>query len=116
MSVAVPAGSEQLPWATLAVNILGAVLLGVLSALPGRVVPAGGLARPFLGAGFCGGLTTFSTLAVEVASRWAERPMLAAAYAALSVGLAPLAAAVGIGVAGWASRAPVRRRATGRGR
>jgi CrcB protein len=46
------------PWCTLLVNVAGALLLGyVLVALPER--------RPLLGTGFCGGLTTFSTLQLE---------------------------------------------------
>lgn len=46
------------PWATLLVNLVGAALLGyVVVALPAR--------RPLLGTGFCGALTTFSTLQLE---------------------------------------------------
>ncbi|MEA2125480.1 MAG: fluoride exporter [Solirubrobacteraceae bacterium] len=46
------------PWCTLIVNLAGAALLGyVVAALPER--------RPLLGTGFCGGLTTFSTLQLE---------------------------------------------------
>jgi CrcB protein len=46
------------PWCTLLVNVAGAALLGyVIAALPER--------RPLLGTGFCGGLTTFSTLQLE---------------------------------------------------
>jgi CrcB protein len=46
------------PWCTLLVNVAGAALLGyVIAAMPQR--------RPLLGTGFCGGLTTFSTLQLE---------------------------------------------------
>ena len=47
------------PWATLLVNLVGAALLGyVLVTMPER--------RPLLGTGLCGGLTTFSTIQLEV--------------------------------------------------
>ncbi len=46
--------------ATLAVNVVGSALLGAL-AHPSPTVSA------LFGIGFCGGLTTFSTFAVEVA-------------------------------------------------
>lgn len=55
---------SALPWGTFVVNVTGALLLGLLTG-------AGlhhGLAeapRIVLGVGFCGGFTTFSTLAVE---------------------------------------------------
>ena len=50
------------PWATLAVNVLGAGLLGWSTvALTGHTAR-----RQFLGTGFCGALTTFSTLQLEL--------------------------------------------------
>lgn len=55
-----PAG---FPWATLGINVLGCLLLGlVLGAGPARVPEAWRLG---LGTGFCGGFTTFSTFGVE---------------------------------------------------
>ena len=58
------------PWAVLAVNVIGAFLLGlVLVATRHRTDDAtNDPIRLALGTGFCGALTTFSTLAVDVAS------------------------------------------------
>lgn len=53
------------PWATLAVNLLGCFVFGVLYALFGK---RGALSSPWcllLTTGFCGGFTTFSTFANE---------------------------------------------------
>ena len=63
-----PSGSW--PWATFCVNLVGAFLLGVvLTATHHRVDEiTSDPVRLALGTGFCGALTTFSTLAVEIAS------------------------------------------------
>jgi fluoride exporter len=50
------------PWATFGVNVAGAFLLGVLVTL----LSPGTRGRPFFTTGFCGALTTFSTVQVEV--------------------------------------------------
>jgi CrcB protein len=74
------------PWTTFAVNVVGAFLLGLVVT---RLTPE---RRPLLGAGFCGALTTFSTLQLEVL--WmldAGRGALALLYMAASV------------AAGWAA-------------
>jgi CrcB protein len=52
------------PTGTMAVNIAGSFVLGVLSALA-----LSGSATALLGTGFCGGLTTFSSLMVQSADR-----------------------------------------------
>ena len=48
---------------TLAVNVLGSLLLGALVAAPATVVPTD--LQLLLGSGFCGAFTTFSTFAFE---------------------------------------------------
>ena len=57
-----------LPWGTLAANVVGSALLGLLTAAgPGEHATA------LLGVGFCGGFTTWSSLAVQTAERgWSE--------------------------------------------
>lgn len=85
------------PWATFAVNVVGALLLGVVVAVL-RVRPAASLYwRPLLGTGLCGGLTTFSTLQLELA-RIAEQGAVgrAAGYLAASLALGLLAVAAGL--------------------
>ena len=59
LAVATP---PQFPWPTLLVNLAGCGLLGILMGLRAR--PSTLL---LVGTGLCGGLTTFSTFAVEVA-------------------------------------------------
>ena len=87
-------GTRSLPWATLAVNVIGSLLLGLLL--------GGGLERDWtetvtvpLGVGFLGAYTTFSTFSYEtVGLVRTDRPAAAAGYVALSVlgGLAAAAA------------------------
>ncbi|MGA8247814.1 MAG: fluoride efflux transporter CrcB [Nocardioides sp.] len=54
------------PWATFLVNVVAAFLLGYLSTRLLERLPASNYQRPFLGTGLCGGLSTFSTMQVEV--------------------------------------------------
>lgn len=83
-----------LPWGTLAVNVAGSLLLGVLAA----AVPAGWLA--LAGVGFCGALTTFSTFSFETVRLLEDdRPLTAAVNVAASVVLGVAAAALGLWLA-----------------
>lgn len=91
-----PTEPEAFPWATLIVNVLGAVALGVIASVPSSALPHLEVLRPALGTGACGGLTTFSTLALEVFERLPDRPVLAAGYSAISVALAPVSAFLGV--------------------
>ena len=54
---------DDLPWATLAINVAGSFLLGLLIVVPGAWLSE--QARTALGVGFLGGFTTFSTFSVQ---------------------------------------------------
>lgn len=82
------------PWPTILANLLGSALMGAVLA-----AGADALLSPSwtfaLGTGTAGGLSTFSSLAVDVAVLWKDgRRRSAAAYVALTVALG-LAAAWG---------------------
>lgn len=91
-----PHAPDAWPWATLAANLAGALLLGwTVTRLP----PAS-YRRPFLGIGVCGALTTFSTLQLELlrmldAGSWT----LALLYAVVSLVGGLAAVRLGIAIA-----------------
>jgi fluoride exporter len=98
--LALPARAD-LPLATLAVNVSGSFLIGVLlRSLPAHAPTPE--AHALLVAGFCGGFTTFSAFSLETA-RLLERGLTgrAALYIVLSVGLSIAAT-----FAGYAVRRP----------
>jgi CrcB protein len=93
-----PAGAGW-PWATFAVNVAGAFALGYFVTRLQERLPLSAYRRPFLGTGFCGALTTFSTLQLELLRMLdAHRYGLAAGYAAasLAAGYAALTLATGL--------------------
>jgi fluoride exporter len=61
-----PSATGSWPWATFAVNIFGAFLLGCLMATLRRRGPISIPTYRLLGTGFCGALTTFSTMQIEL--------------------------------------------------
>jgi len=74
------------PWTTFLINIAGAFLLGYFVTRLQERLPLSAYRRPLLGTGFCGALTTFSTMQVELLHMLdAARIGLAVAYAAASV-------------------------------
>ncbi|MBN9620685.1 MAG: fluoride efflux transporter CrcB [Actinobacteria bacterium] len=77
------------PWPTFAVNVVAALLLGyVVTRLQERLPPSS-YRRPLLGTGLCGGLSTFSTMQVEILQ------MLRAHCYGLAVGYTAASLAVG---------------------
>ncbi|WP_416259146.1 fluoride efflux transporter CrcB [Gordonia jacobaea] len=96
------------PWATFAINISGAFVLGALLGFLALVGPDDGWrrnVRVFAGTGLCGAFTTYSTFALETTQLGHHgAPAAAVAYAVLSVVLGVLGAWAGIVVAGVAGR------------
>lgn len=95
VSDALDAGAGQWPWGTFTANVAGALVLGyVFTRLMQGAAPLT-LSVPLVCVGMLGGLTTFSTVALEIFLLGeAGRPELAGLYATVTVvvGLAGAAA------------------------
>lgn len=99
---AINVGAPSWPWPTFAVNVAGAFMLGYFATRLQERLPLSAYRRPFVGTGLCGGLTTFSTLQVELLK------MIDAGKLGLAFGYAT--ASVGAGFAAvWIATAAVRR-------
>lgn len=89
-----PPGSG-FPWQTLAINVAGAALLGLAATLTLADDPLSGWRLPLVGTGFCGALTTFSGMCLELFDLLdAGHLGTAAAYLCASVALGLTAAAL----------------------
>lgn len=81
--------AELIPWPTIFANILACFLLGIIVTEFGAATE--GSARALfllLSAGFCGGLSTLSTAAMDVVSLVRRgAPVIAAGYLMVSVGI-----------------------------
>jgi CrcB protein len=89
---AMPVDDGRWPWPTFVVNIVAALALGYFTTRLLERLPPSTYPRPLLGTGVCGGLSTFSTMQVEVVrmlqhDAWAT----AVGYVAASLGCGLLA-------------------------
>ncbi|WP_212523661.1 fluoride efflux transporter CrcB [Actibacterium sp. MT2.3-13A] len=83
------------PWGTLAVNIVGSFLMGVLVVVLAR--KGGTHLSPLLATGLLGGFTTFSTFSLDALTIYERGQVaLAAGYVAASVILSLAAIALGL--------------------
>ncbi|MCD2098806.1 CrcB family protein [Rhodococcus rhodochrous] len=88
----------RVPWPTMLVNVVGSLVLGVLTGLslfhdaPPSVLLVGGV-------GFCGGFTTFSTTNVDTVRLIVQRRYRAATVVAVgTLATTVVAAAAGLGL------------------
>ena len=88
-------------WGTLAVNLLGCLLIGLLAGLFARHPNVSQVAKHFLTIGVCGGFTTFSTFSRDGLTLWQEGRLPAfALYVGGSVVAGLVAVAAGYRLAG----------------
>ncbi len=86
--------AQGFPLATLAVNVAGSLVMGLLAAV---LAVRGGAWTPLLLTGILGGFTTFSAFSLDALTLWERgQGAMAALYVAGSVLLSLLAVAVGL--------------------
>jgi CrcB protein len=102
-----PLRVDRFPTTTLAINVSGAVVLGVVIAVLVERRPHRPVAYTLLGTGVLGAFTTFSTLTVEVVLLVESGHVWRAGlYLATSLVLGVLALALGLTIARRATRHP----------
>jgi fluoride exporter len=90
------------PWATFIINVTGSAALAYFATRLQERLPLSTYRRPFLGTGFCGAYTTFSTMQVEILTMLdRDRYGLAVGYTVASIAAGYFAI--------WATTALVRR-------
>ena len=83
------------PWGTMAVNVVGSFLMGVLA-----IWLAGGRMNPFLMTGVLGGFTTFSAFSLDAVTLWERgEAVQTGGYVLASVVLSIAALIAGMAVA-----------------
>lgn len=96
IGAAVAPRAPGFPWATLAINVSGSLLLAFLAAALAGTATSPAL-RAGLTTGLCGGYTTFSAFSAETLALVEQGSQArAGAYVAASVALSLLAAAAGL--------------------
>lgn len=106
LSLGIPWSPPAIPWATLAANLLGCVMIGAILTLWTEGSPPAWWVRPMAAVGFVGGFTTFSAFAVEgVRLVGAGAPNVAVIYVVGSVAAGLLLVRGASQVTRWALRA-----------
>jgi fluoride exporter len=90
------------PYGTLAVNVIGSFILGIIFAIAARKTGMDENWRLFFGTGVCGGFTTFSAFTLENFNLLQTRPLIAGLY--MTVSLIAGIGAVALGI--YAARTP----------
>lgn len=86
------------PWATLAVNVLGSLVMGVVVVTLGHL--SANRFAPLLMTGVLGGFTTFSAFSLDTLTLWERgQQALAVTYVAASVTLSLVAIVAGLWIA-----------------
>ena len=81
-----PTPDARFPWPTFTVNIVGAFILALLIVIVSDVLRGSTYLRPLIGTGFCGALTTFSSIVVTADEQIAHgHARLAATYLVASI-------------------------------
>ena len=97
-----PTPDGRFPWPTLTVNLAGAFVLAALIVIVGDVLGESTYARPLIGTGFCGALTTFSSVVVDADRLLAHGHVgLGLGYLVVSIATGLAAAALGLVLARW---------------
>jgi CrcB protein len=96
-------GAAAFPWATLTVNVVGSLLMGIAAVLITERFGSSADLRAFFMTGVLGGFTTFSAFSLDAFELYAHRaPEALTAYIAGSVVLSIMALFFGIALARWA--------------
>jgi fluoride exporter len=109
LQTAYPHTAAQFGWVTLAINVSGCLLIGIIAVLIAGKPGTHRLVRPFLVTGVLGGYTTFSTYVVDIQhALLAGAPRTALLYGAATLIGALVAAWAGMGIGdaivGWRAK------------
>jgi CrcB protein len=93
------------PFGTLAINLTGSLVIGLLHSMVGSKLGIDGTAELFAITGFLGAYTTYSTFSFEVVTLAREHePNAAASYVVASMTGGILLAGIGFGLGNWLGR------------